>query len=431
MYLNKVIAICSVAFLSSLFSCNSNQNSGQVVCVKNASCEIKSIDLESDNSDLTFLKKILNDDSVKIILLGEQNHYDGTTFTAKAKLIKFLHEQCGFDVLAFESGMYDCTKAWEMIQKDKKYANGLTSSILGFWISAQEFWPLADYLQSTLEAQNPIILTGFDDALTGYISKQFFLADFDTLNLLDKHSDEYSQFSKLMESLKTVNPFGPSIPPDSVLKNNISLLDNILGKLTMADSKMIPEVKLEFWQHVIAGFKIWHNSYYGININDTLNGLWVPSSNKRDSQMANNLLWLSEKMYPGKKIIVWAANFHIMRAFNNIEFGESQQHLKKNTRTMGDSLYQSLKKKMYSIVFTDFKNYSNSTVASDNSIEFSIEKAGYEYAFINLRDSVKTQCLGNRFNSKVSGFPELPGEWRNVTDGIFFINEIKKSTFGQ
>ncbi|HMO15987.1 MAG TPA: erythromycin esterase family protein [Pirellulaceae bacterium] len=35
--------------------------------------------------------------------------------------------------------------------------------------------------------------------------------------------------------------------------------------------------------------------------------------------MAENLIWLAEKRFPNRKIIVWAASFHIMRNPSEIE----------------------------------------------------------------------------------------------------------------
>ena len=45
-------------------------------------------------------------------MLGEHPYDDGTTFVAKTRLVRFLHEQMGFNVLAFESGLYDCPKGY-------------------------------------------------------------------------------------------------------------------------------------------------------------------------------------------------------------------------------------------------------------------------------------------------------------------------------
>src|SRR5262249_24603315 len=61
---------------------------------------------DTDFSDLRPLRALIRDAS--IVILGEQTHGDGTTFKAKVRLLRYLHEQLGFDVLAWESGEFDC-----------------------------------------------------------------------------------------------------------------------------------------------------------------------------------------------------------------------------------------------------------------------------------------------------------------------------------
>jgi erythromycin esterase-like protein len=41
-----------------------------------------------------------------IVLLGEPSHGDGGAMQMKTRLVKYLHEQKGFDVLLFEADLY-------------------------------------------------------------------------------------------------------------------------------------------------------------------------------------------------------------------------------------------------------------------------------------------------------------------------------------
>ena len=43
--------------------------------------------------------------------LGESGHGVAEFNHAKVRLIKFLHQQMGFDVIAFESGLFECFNA--------------------------------------------------------------------------------------------------------------------------------------------------------------------------------------------------------------------------------------------------------------------------------------------------------------------------------
>lgn len=61
--------------------------------------------MDEDFSDLEPLLDAIG--SARVVQLGEPSHGAGSAFAAKVRLIKFLHQRMGFDVLAWESGLYD------------------------------------------------------------------------------------------------------------------------------------------------------------------------------------------------------------------------------------------------------------------------------------------------------------------------------------
>src|SRR5262245_42302903 len=67
---------------------------------------IRSIDAkDEDFSDLEPLMNAIG--SAHVVQMGEPSHGAGSAFAAKVRLIKFLHQRMGFDVLVWESGLYD------------------------------------------------------------------------------------------------------------------------------------------------------------------------------------------------------------------------------------------------------------------------------------------------------------------------------------
>jgi len=85
---------------------DANPPDPHIAFLKDASIPIRTIDpKDEDFSDLMPLIEKIG--TARLVLLGEQSHGDGSCFQGKSRLIKFLHQKMGFDVLAFESGMFD------------------------------------------------------------------------------------------------------------------------------------------------------------------------------------------------------------------------------------------------------------------------------------------------------------------------------------
>src|SRR5688572_12479949 len=83
---------------------------------------------EDDFADLQFLKTVIGDR--RIVQLGESHHSVAEYGAMKTRLIKFLHQEMGFDVLAFESSIYECYAA---DLRQMTATDALFSSIFAVW----------------------------------------------------------------------------------------------------------------------------------------------------------------------------------------------------------------------------------------------------------------------------------------------------------
>src|SRR5215213_5512907 len=106
------ILICSIM---SLFAFGQNEIKKYV---KERTVRVMSIGPDSTSfADLTTIGDAIGD--ARIVMLGEQDHGDAPTFLAKTRLIKYLHEQKGFDVLAFEEDFFSANYNWGLVRSGK------------------------------------------------------------------------------------------------------------------------------------------------------------------------------------------------------------------------------------------------------------------------------------------------------------------------
>jgi len=261
--------------------------------------------LTSDNfSDLQFLKPLL--DGKRIVQLGESGHGVGQFDAAKVRLIKFLHEELGYDVIAFESGLFECWDA-DARASTLDVSTLMRSCIFAVWHAA-ETAPLFEYIQKTKQTDRPLTLAGFDVQLSsveGAARRPPFLrhmaATVDTT------------FAKEIMRVDSTYILGwiSSAVPRTWFQNNRAMLDSTYARhaklmrdnqATLSKSRGIEAARVaqavgEYTPAATRELAEPQGSY--------------ESGTARDSGMARNVTFLRETLYPTKKMIVWAHNYHV------------------------------------------------------------------------------------------------------------------------
>lgn len=116
--------------------------------------------------NLSFLKEELKERD--IILLGEPSH-NSKFYPSKIQLVKYLHEELGYNVLAFESGLFEMYLVNEELKKSTA-TEVVHKGLFPIWANDAEFSALLVYLDEQTKLGNPLQLAGFDCQHSGNYS---------------------------------------------------------------------------------------------------------------------------------------------------------------------------------------------------------------------------------------------------------------------
>lgn len=430
----NIFFIVLIFFTIYSFSQQSVVDDHRIGWLKNNTVKFKSVNpSDEDFSDLQPLKKLIGD-SVSVVMLGEQSHGDGTTFLAKTRLIKFFHQEMGFDILAFESNMFSLEKVREHTGNSEDYKRSLKSAVFDIWTGSNEVQPLLCYLQESQVSSNPLMVTGFDNQFMG--SKpadlteiknilEVFLNSLFENKVIGISETELRDFKRIFMEVNRNEYIKRQKEFDKIAEIVMNEKNNpIAEKLFSGKSSYYFQLFESYYTD-----KYVYYCRYGI-----LPQKWDSTYSVRDIQMGKNLLWLISNN-PGKKIIVWAATFHIARNLGEVKFpGVNYDSI----TTMGDIVYKAIGNKSYTIGFTAFEgSYGNIYSArndlikpSTTSIEFLFNEAGVENGFVNYRNSgnQRTEWLMDKITSRPLGYAEMYANWTNVMDGIVYTHKMTPST---
>ncbi|MHC4271576.1 MAG: erythromycin esterase family protein [Planctomycetota bacterium] len=428
-----LLSLIVLVFLA-VTSCQETIDS-EVVWLKKNAIKLHSIDpINEDFSDLAVLKKLLK--NVDLILLGEESHGDGTTFLAKSRMIKFLHQEMGFNVLVFESGMYDCYNAWQLFTEGTDIHTAFRRSVWGLWSESQQVQSLIDYVGQTYDTGQPLELAGFDnffipDSVRAEILVKELRQIIDSINFSGQKDERITNFLTVVQHFVHYRNKSEKLNEDQV-ENFASTATELA--CSVESSSILKSRNGAFWARILENLAL-DMQWSGL---DFQNPDWALVE-QRDMQMARNLLSLMRDQYPGQKCIVWAASLHIARNLNQIEVQDSALHaLYQCKRIMGDVLWKELHEKMYSLAFTAFEGEfgvwaatepTKLEMASPNSLEDLLVRAGYNNAIIDFRKpKAGGKWLKEKLKSRPLGYTEMMASWNLVFDGILFTRVMMPST---
>lgn len=263
-----------------------------------------------DFADLQFLKPLL--EGRRIVQIGESHHSVAEYAAVKTRLIKFLHQELGFDVLAFESSIYECFAA---DLRQLSATDALFSTIFGVW-AFEEVLPLFEYLKATQASARPLAFAGFDPQIssrTGVVTRPAFFRR--VVGVLDPvYANDVANFDA--QFIDRIQREGPTYARDE--EDRLVTFYTQLGAFLQTNRDALVAAFPGDASPLIAQRVAWSSvklvqllRSFGHNPDDaSLQGHMAI----RDHAMAENLTFLARELYPDRKMIVWAANIHVRHA---------------------------------------------------------------------------------------------------------------------
>jgi erythromycin esterase len=420
---------------------DSSDTDARVAWLKTHSSALRSISpADEDFSDLEPIRDAIGDR--RIVLLSEPSHGDGAIFHARTRLIKFLHQKCGFDVLAFESGLYDCRKAWELLCEGKmSHRDAVAHGVFDIWVSSQEVQPLIEYLGQQAKGNHPLEICGFDCQFTAQASAKYLPAEIDAF-LKKLPSDALGAPDRATVVKGCERLVRPATGLDKAEEAAFAACRRALEAVHPSPRLSVAEIS--FWRQFIESATALGEAQPALKTGLTKGG--QSYGNIRDPQMAKNFIWLAQQAFPKRKIIVWAAAFHMMRNQKRVAMIDPPGATSGTTKvfpyikvtTMGNEMWPALGKETYSIFFTaaegEFGMYRLAKARKiprlpPGSLESYFTKAGCKNAFLDLsRAGSDGAWLKKRLIARPLGYGDYEADWTQVCDGVFFTRTMYRST---
>jgi erythromycin esterase len=443
---------------------------------------VRSIDAaDGDFSDLEPLRQFIG--GARVVQLGEPSHGAGSSFAAKARLVKFLHQQMGFDVLVWESGFYDLQHTQAALRGAGDPVSAAQLGVLKIWSASAECRPLFEYAKASQSSHRPLDMAGFDMQFTaagsfGRFSEDLrshvrsltnpglrsnalqaadeMLAAFASLYAyVDARAARSAELSKagLTGSARAEamtaweRETGAALRPRKAALDRVQQSVGALAKTIDLHTKAFVDAhgarQHGFMTRAIAnlgGYSANLYEQYGVDLPADASALAVARENRRDAINAENLRWIAEHGYAGRKIIVWAHNAHIMNAYYDSDWkGISLDAQPGSMKPTGVFLADWLRRNVYTVGFTTYEGSDGwvgntaSTIApaSKDSLEDHLHRLGLPYAFLDLRSAGRTpnHALRQPLTLRLPKYEEEKvGDITRPYDAIFYIARMQPAT---
>jgi len=359
----------------------------------------------------------------RIVYLDELTHGEHEVFALKSRVVKYLHQEHGFNALVIESGLFDVHEVSKLASQneDARMADFALGNVFFGYAKDPAFLGLLDYIDKHRRSDHPLSLAGFDGRLSGELSVESFVAQLHKKAQSLAHAEpllqDWSDYAALLQ-LSLERKF-PSLD-ERAISQHISRTYQLIDALNAEDhapSFDSPAYYARLLEGVLRLFEV----HYGVRRFD-----------EHDLVMANNLYWLIENLFSDQKIIVWGHYVHLNK----------QGYLKHRAHNVTTGVAKAYEKESYVVNFSGLSGHFREF--RDGSVKPlpSLPKNHLSQTFLSKFKADKSHAIfiqpsqftDERYRGFVLYGHEYRGDyhipvpfWQNHFDGVFLINQVSAS----
>jgi len=437
--------------------------------------ELETIDPAAPGfSDLEPLRQSL--EGVRVVLLGEATRGEGSTLLAKDRLIRFLHEEMGFDVLVLDCGFFQCARGWQAARA-AAYAEAAKQDLVDamapmrLYTESAQFQPLLDYVVAERRAERPLVVAGAGPEL-GAQGKNLFAELRRILPRLGSAAGDVPGFEqaaaivdgigsgafttgeKPMPSAADRERFAATLaelqrrlraPQDRLrappAAGGAQETGDGAGEASDGPAAAPPGAdELALYRRALDNLAVEARMTWEIGVYRPGHGISPDVTTLINRQTADNLLWLARQRYPEQKIVVSARTVFLARHLSRLETGDRAAKARfERFTTIGDVLEEALGDQAYIVGFTAFEGRAGTPFHAPHalleptpgSFEDLMGRTGLTAAFVDLRGLRQkgrpARWLTRPLIARPLSFKELRGSWPRHLDAFVFLRTMEPS----
>lgn len=339
--------------------------------------------------------------NARVVALGEQTHGGLQEFQVRQRLLRYLHEQKGFDVLLIESGIFDTALLQDALRRGEKLDTLSPGNIFYMYSRTDAGRELMRYVDDAQAGPRPLRLSGIDSQLSGAYSRAQLLTRLHAQ--LTGDATDWPVFERVADRLMQMDRTAPPPAEQQVFDSTATRLRKTLCAAGASNDQGLLCRSLDGLQAQAAGF--WRGDY------------------QRDRAMADNVLWQLKHVHPGRKVVLWG---HIIHLARGVKFDDTH-------RFAGDILGEKLGRDYFVVNTTalqgsylDFVSGEVQPIAAayPNSLELAFASHDAPFAFLHapkrMDAGFSARSTEFSFGLPLGGGVGLGAQW----DGTFYVRDM-------